>query len=228
MGISLPFASRVLAIKRHRIKLLPWKLAIKLCAFGGAWLYVLFLVLGGAYLVWALNGMILAFFATFLLLLLSMGAVVRTERNAPVIFALFVILLTFVFIISMPQIPTVIVHELGIGAYNNADVVVEKRYCESLVAEGIPLLGKSDSCDEDRSRQQLEAEKVSYIEAMNDDTILLKHIRVLLRVGGQIALRKIAKKKPGQTNKSIILIPAARVLQVSEERYVPTPPWPWG
>lgn len=224
MGASLLFSSRRLDTP------LPPKLRINLSFYGGIWVFLGFMVVAVAYFKWGWVAMLLAIIGATLLLICSSGAVIPDGQATLVqlVIVALVIVFSFLFILWPPWVPTSIVQALGIGAYDNADVVVEKRYCESLVAEGIPLVGNSDSCDEDRSRQQLEAESVSYIEVMNADTILLKHIHVLLRVGDQIALRKMAKKKQGQTDNSIILIPAAKVLQVSEERYVPTPPWPWG
>jgi hypothetical protein len=49
-------------------------------------------------------------------------------------------------------------------------------------------------------------------------------MRVLLRVGGQVALRRRgASEKQGFVNRSIILVPATQILQVSA-LYVRSPP----
>jgi hypothetical protein len=152
------------------------------------------------------------------------GVVIPAERDATIFFAAVIIFISLVCILGPPQIPTLIVQALGIGAYDDADVVVEKRYCESLVAEGMPLFRNPASWDEDRSRHQRDVESLSYIQVLNDDTIMLRHMRVLLRVGGQVALRRRgASEKQGFVNRSIILVPATQILQVSA-LYVRSPP----
>jgi hypothetical protein len=53
------------------------------------------------------------------------------------------------FIVLFPIVPTLIVRVLGIGAYDDADLVVEKRYSEALIAEGIPFLGDPTKTNRD-------------------------------------------------------------------------------
>jgi hypothetical protein len=72
MGISLPFSSRVLSIKLDGIKPLPWKLTMKLCAFGGIWVFFGFCVAALAYLMWGLIAMSVAIYGACLLLIFSM------------------------------------------------------------------------------------------------------------------------------------------------------------
>jgi hypothetical protein len=197
---------------------------MKLCAFGGIWVFFGFCVVALAYLMWGLIAMSVAIYGACLLLIFSMGVVIPAERDATIFFAAVIIFISLVCILGPPQIPTLIVQALGIGAYDDADVVVEKRYCESLVAEGMPLFRNPASWDEDRSRHQRDVESLSYIQVLNDDTIMLRHMRVLLRVGGQVALRRRgASEKQGFVNRSIILVPATQILQVSA-LYVRSPP----
>ena len=83
----------------------------------------------------------------------------------------------FFCILLFPNVSTLIIRALGIGTYDDADLAVEKRYSEALAAEGIPFFGDP-------------TKTLSYIEVLNDDTIMLRHMRILLRVGNQMALRK--------------------------------------
>jgi hypothetical protein len=163
--------------------------------------------------------MFFAIYAACILLLLSMGAVIPAERDARIFLAGFIVSISLIVILVPAGIPTLIVQALGIGAYDNADVVVAKSYFESLVAEGIPLFGNPASWDEDRLKHQRDV-SWSYIQILNDDTIMLRHMRVLLRVGSQVALRRNGgPEKQGYDNRSIILIPATQILQLSNTLY---------
>jgi hypothetical protein len=225
MGICLPFFARRFGfIKPDWIKSLPCNLRIGLHVYGGLWGFFGLFVVILAYFGWGWIGMALALYGEVLLLTFGMGAmipadqdktkaIVKTDEQITAVPRTFILggtisLVGLCFIIAFPNVPTLIVQALGIGAYDDADLVVEKRYSEALGAEGISFFGDP-------------SKTFSYIEVLNDDTIMLRHMRILLRVGSQIALRKRSERKQGLVSKSIILLPATQVLQLSHTLYIP-------
>lgn len=112
--------------------------------------------------------------------------------------------------ILSPQIPTFIVRALGIGAYENADLVIDRPCCGALAAEGMPLVGNPASWNEELLKDKYDKESLSYILAINGDTVILKHIHVLLRIGSQVALRDRRQPEKQQEfgNRRIILLPS--------------------
>lgn len=119
-----------------------------------------------------------------------------------------------------PVFPAAIVRALGLAGSGAADVVIEKRYSEVLQAEGIPMLVPVDGKKELGAKRQPDSAS-TYLEGLNNDTILLRNVRVLLRVGGQVALsEQVAGGRATEINNgSLILIPATQVLAIRESRH---------
>jgi hypothetical protein len=210
MGIFLPFA-RYLPIKPPPNTPLPNQLTFTLCLLGGFWTTLLFSALATAYFAWGPLGGIFPILAVFLF----SWCVTIPAKQDPSLFITDCVALLFLFLTIVPAlIPTLIVRGLGIGAYENADLVVEKRCCEALVAEGLPIIENPASWGEE-SMKYYDKQLFSYILAMNGDTVILRHIDVLLRIGSQIALRdrRQPEKQQGGRNRRIILLPSTQVLQ---------------
>lgn len=155
----------------------------------------------------------------FALLALGLRAAFETDLRNRWILGSVVLFLSLWSMFISPVFPTAIVRALGLAGSGVADVVIEKRYPEALQAEGIPILVSVDGKKQLGAKRQPDSAP-TYLEELNNGTILLRNVRVLLRVGGQVALtEQVARGRVTEINNgSLSLIPAAQVLAIRESR----------
>lgn len=228
LGLSLPIIveSKWLntalrkVIKRCRSVPLPRGSKGALAAYGGLWAFVCFAVSSMASLGWGRTGMWTATGIVFILLALGLRGAFEPDPLNRWILGSVVLFLSLWSMFISPVFPAAIVRALGLAGSGAADVVIEKRYSEVLQAEGIPMLVPVDGKKELGAKRQPDSAS-TYLEGLNNDTILLRNVRVLLRVGGQVALsEQVAGGRATEINNgSLILIPATQVLAIRESRH---------
>ena len=151
----------------------------------------------------------------FILLIFGIRIAFETDRANQVFLYTYVVCLSFFPILAFPVVPSGVVKRLGLGNYV-ADVMIDKRYYETLQAEGIPLC-VSPFEEVGKSTGQPDPD-LTCVQRINNDTLLLRNVRVLLRVGTQLVLQgNVAGGRATQVkHTSTIAIPTTQVLQLRE------------
>jgi hypothetical protein len=206
-------------IKRSRSTPLPKGAKGPLAAYGGLWALVCFVVSSTALLGWGRTGMWTATAIIFILLALGLRGAFETDLRNRWILGSVVLFFSLWSMFISPLFPTAIVRTLGLGACSAADVAIEKPYSEVLQTEGIPMLGSIGGKEQLGAKGQPDS-GLTYLQGLNNDTILLRNVRVLLRVGGQVALsERLARGRDMEFNNgNLILVPATQVLEIRESR----------
>lgn len=197
------------------------ELRIFLGIYGALWTTLSSAILLMAFEVGRSNGMFVTASIVFTLLIFGIRIAFETNRADQVFLYTYVVCLSFLPILAFPVVPSGMVKMLGLGNYI-ADVMIDKRYYETLQAEGIPLCA-SPSEEGGKSTGQPHPD-LTCVQRINNDTLLLRNVRVLLRVGSQLVLQgNVAGGRATQAkHTSTIAIPTTQVLQLREASS-PTP-----